>query len=98
MEFILERLGYIKKERITLDYINEEYGRLIGNPTDYSISKELDQEFYDNLRRIDGVRDYFKATAAKDMLRYFQATGAEEQSVVRGAFARTMYILGKLKE
>lgn len=93
----LNKLGFFHRSQFTEDFLLCEYVRFIGNPADYTLSEEETNNFFKDLQRIDGAKAFFKATAAKDMVRFFKVQ-PEEQPIVRGAFARTAYILGKLKK
>lgn len=93
----LNKLGFYHKSQFNEEFLLGEYVKFIGNPADYTLSEEETTNFFKDLQRIDGAKSFFKATAAKDMVRFFQAQ-PEEQSVIRGAFARTAYILGRLKK
>lgn len=95
---ILNYFGYEKRKVWTEEEIISYYCKLIGNPVEYSLSKEEDELFFKNLDMVDGAREYFKATMAKDVMRYFGAKGQTEQDTVRGGFARTAYFMSKLKE
>ena len=95
---LLKRFGYIHESEITDEYTIERFKNSIGNPTEIVLSKELDKEFFEALEKIDGGREYFKATAAKDMVRFFGSQDATEQAFIRGAFARTIYFFNRMKK
>lgn len=69
--------------------------KLIGDPTEYTIEKKQEEAFFNDLSRVDGVREFLKATMAKDMQRDFGAT-PDQRQIIRGAFARTAYIKSRL--
>lgn len=66
----------------------------------YSDDRELDEEqekkLFESLKHVEGIQEYLRDTLAKDMRRYFAAGTDDERAIVRGAFARTSYWLGKL--
>lgn len=98
LEKILKHLGYIKELRINEYYLADYYGKLVGDPTDSDITKADEDSFFKDLARVDKARDFFKATMARDMQRYFSAPDQKSRDVIQGAFARTVYFRGKLKE
>lgn len=94
----LNKFGFVHKSQIDEDYIIAQYTNTIGDPTQYSIDKKFDKEIFENLDKVEGIRDYLKSVAAKDMIRYFQAKDNEERLVIRGGFARTVYFLSRLRK
>lgn len=97
IEKLLRKFGYIHESKIDDAFVSERIISTIGNPTEYVISKDQDKEFFIALEKVDGVREYLKATAAKDMVRYFGAQDEKEQLAIRGGFARTVYLLSRLR-
>lgn len=95
MKWLAEKLGYIHKSELTEEFLSWELAKMIGNPNDYSIEKKQEEQFFQDLAKIDGVMEYLSATAAKDMQRYFAAPQGQ-QDVVKGAFARTVYLKSRL--
>ena len=97
MDYILRKLGYIKRTDITEDIVAEFYGNLIGNPADYDMGTKASESFFQQLANIDESDSYLKDMAAKDMVRYFGAANDKERDMVRGAFARTVYLENKIR-
>lgn len=98
LEKVLKYLGYIKETRIDEYFLADYYARLVGDPTDSEISRKDEQAFFTDLARIDNARDFLRATMARDMQRYFSAPDEKSRNIIQGAFARTVYLRGKLKE
>ena len=92
IEWIAEKLGYVHKDNVLSEVV-----RLIGDPKSYTIEKKLEEEFFADLARIDTAEQYLRATMANDMQRYFAAP-QDQQEVVRGAFARTSFLLSRLRK
>jgi len=97
MDYILRKLGYIKRTDITEDIVAEFYGSLIGNPAEYDMGSQESELFFQQLAGLEGIDEYLKDMAAKDMVRYFGASNDKERDMVRGAFARTVYIENKVR-
>ena len=92
---ILNYFGFIHKSELTEAFLCLEIGKIIGNPSEYSIEPKQDEFLFRDLARIDGINEWLTATMARDMQRDF--AGQKEQSaLVHGAFARTAYIKGKI--
>lgn len=96
IEKILSRYGYIHRDKLTEDFLCFELAKTIGDPTEYSIEPKQEEYFFRDFARIDGARDYLRATMAKDMQRDFGAT-PDQRQLIRGAFARTSYFLSKIR-
>jgi len=61
-----------------------------------SIDDEYEKKIFADLKETDGLVQYLRECAARDKDRYFGATTKEEQLVIRGGFARTMYLKAKI--
>jgi len=94
---ILNKFGYIKKEDLTESEIELMFAETLGDVTEYLIDKKSEIEMFKDLSSVDGYADYLRATAAKDMQRYFGAENEKQRDVVRGAMSRTIYFKTKLK-
>lgn len=97
IEKLLNKLGYIRKDRINEDYLCQELSKYIGDPTEFSIEPEQEKKLFQELSRIYGINEYLKATMAKDMQRDF-GSPQDQRQLIRGAFARTAYIKSKVLE
>lgn len=60
------------------------------------IDKEYEQKIFEDLKGTDGLVQYLREAAARDKDRYFGAASKEEQLVIRGSFARTMYLVSRI--
>ncbi len=89
--------GYIHESELTEEFLALRLAQLVGDPTEYSISKEEDAKFFQDLSRVDNAAQMLRATAAKDMVRYFGATDDHQRGLIRGAFSRTTYWATMLK-
>lgn len=62
------------------------------------VDEAQERALFKELKGFDGIVDYLRTTAARDIRRYFGAATKEEQLLIRGAFARTMYLKTKILE
>ncbi len=60
------------------------------------IDSEYEKKIFLDLKGTDGLVQYLREAAARDKDRYFGAASKEEQLVIRGAFARTMYLKSRI--
>ena len=63
---------------------------------DDDITPEYEKQIFKDLQGTENLVAYLKESAARDKDRYFGATTKEEQLIIRGAFARTMYLKAKI--
>jgi hypothetical protein len=94
---LIRKLGYIKKEDLTEEYLCHELAKIVGDPTQSSVESDQEKKIYADLARIHGILDYLRDVMAKDMQRDFSAP-VDQKQLIRGAFARTAYIKGKIVE
>lgn len=92
---LLNKFGYFKPMEITEEDVFQALGRIVGNPTDYEVPKELEDNIFQDLSRVDGITDYLKATMAMDMQRDFAAT-PDQKDLIHGAFSRTAYLRSRI--
>lgn len=69
-----------------------ELAEAIDNPIATKVPKEVENEIAHGLAQVVGLPDFLKLTMGADMRRYFNAT-PDEQKQIKGAFARTAYLL-----
>ena len=62
------------------------------------IDSEYEKKIFRDLKGTDGLVQYLREAAARDKDRYFGAATKEEQLVIRGAFARTMYLKARIMD
>lgn len=79
---LLNKLGYIKME--------------IDTESDFPQSEE-EKLFYD-LSGVDGFNEYLNSVMAKDTKRYFVADGKQQQDIIKGGFARVVYLKSRLNK
>jgi hypothetical protein len=93
IEKILNKFGYVKAP---LDPLYEA-AKVIGDPNEYEVHPKLEQQIFDHLSSVEGLAEYLRATMAKDMQRAFSSTPDQSQ-IIHGAFARTSYLLSRIKD
>lgn len=81
-------------ESLTEDELSFELAKRLGVLDE--IDRDYERKIFADLKGTDGLVQYLRQSAARDKDRYFGATTKEEQLVIRGAFARTMYLKGKI--
>lgn len=79
------------------DEIENELIKRYGDILDYEISIEQEKAIFKEIKKIQGVADYLKATSAKDIVRYFNAVNDVQRNLIRGAYVRTMYLYNLTK-
>lgn len=103
IEKLLNKFGYskivrdLKSNPFTEEEICTMFAEVIGDVHDYSISKKDEVKLFQDLSVIDGWKDYLRATLSKDMQRYFGAGEDKTRDLVKGAAARTSFLLAGLK-
>lgn len=60
------------------------------------ITEDYQKKIFTDLKGTDGLVRYLKECAHRDMQRYFGAATVSEQNVIRGSYARTMWLAGKI--
>ena len=93
---LLRRFGYTHESDMDENFFALELARSIGDPMEYTIEKDEEEEMFRDLAKIEHLPGYLTATLAKDMQRSFAATEVE-RAVIKGAFARTSYWRSKVR-
>lgn len=104
IEKLLAKFGYVKaneirditKEPFTENELGFMYAEAIGDVTQYSIEPKQERDLFERLKGVDGLFDYLRATSAKDIQRYFMASGDLQREAVKGAMGRTIYFKNKV--
>lgn len=97
MEKILNKFGYYKHiQKFTEEEICSMFAETIGDVSEYVIKAKDEIVLFNKLSEIEGLNDWLRATAAKDIQRYFAAEDEMVRRVVKGAVARIAYIRSKL--
>lgn len=78
-------------EQYTEEQLIGEIAKRMG-VVDKDIDAEYTKKIFADLKEVDGLARYLLETAAKDKDRYFGAATKEEQLIIRGGFARTMWL------
>lgn len=60
------------------------------------IDAEYEKKIFADLKGTDGLVAYLREAAARDVQRYFGAGSPSEQNIIRGSFARTMYLKARI--
>lgn len=102
IETLINRLGYYKhKQTFTESEAAEIFAKSIGDVNDYNIKATKQQELFEKLTGVEGFTDWLRATAARDIQRYFAAEDEKVRDTVKGAASRTAYmrsLIGRKKE
>lgn len=109
MEKILKFFGLIQIDRawtvvedttwdLPEEYTEDELSFMLAEKLGVldSVDDEYEKKIFADLKETDGLVQYLRECAARDKDRYFGATTKEEQLVIRGAFARTMFLKAKI--
>lgn len=83
------------------EYTEEQLLSMLGRDLiglDIKQDDKRDQILFKELKSVEGFIEYLRETAARDIQRYFEAATKEEQLMIRGAYARTMYLMKMAKE
>ena len=101
----LEKHGYIHHSEV-MDHLkanplNEEQILRLAADTLVDLygnmpEKKEEVELFSRLNQVEGFTDYLRATLANDVKRFFKASSPAEQLQIRGAYARTLYLKGRL--
>ncbi len=92
----LTKLGYVQRD--INDYSEDELALALANKLGVQdeIDTEYEKKIFQDLKGTDGLVKYLREAGARDINRYFAAATPAEQSLIRGAFARTMYLKGRI--
>lgn len=88
---LLNRLGYTHKSQMDLNFYLNGVSTVIGDPTDYTLTKEIEEQFFKDLSAVDNINSFLDATLAADMQREFSAQEDMQRHLIKGAFGRTSY-------
>jgi hypothetical protein len=81
------------EHKYTFDELVLMIAQTLENPAEASINKGMEREVAKGLSEVVGLKDFLKETMSADMRRYFAASEAEQPNI-KGAFSRTVYLLG----
>lgn len=81
------------EKKYTFDELVDMVAQTIDDAAEASLDKGLEKEVAKGLADVEGYYDFMKKTLSTDMRRYFAAS-PEEQKSIKGAFSRTVYLLG----
>lgn len=109
LDHILEKFGYIRKERAWLyveepvwdgpvEFTEDELALMLAEKLGVqdNIDEKYEKKIFADLKNTDGLVQYLREAAARDKDRYFGAATPAEQQLIRGAFARTMFLKAKI--
>lgn len=74
------------------------FAESLGDISETKMEPEYEEKLFAELQSVDYLRDYLRATIARDMQRYFAATNDEQRQLIKGAIARTAYLRSRLSE
>lgn len=96
--FDAELAIYEEQDLTKLNYGEDELALMLAEKLGVQdeIDSEYEKKIFLDLKGTDGLVQYLREAAARDKDRYFGAASKEEQLVIRGAFARTMYLKAKI--
>lgn len=95
---LLKKLGYVKIDEMTYEFHLSQVAKLLGDPTDYKITPEIESKFFNEMSRVENVNGFLDATLAADMQREFSCTDDTQRHLVKGAFGRTLYFKRGIKK
>lgn len=81
-------------------YTEEQLLAMLGRNfigVDIAMDEKRDLVLFKELKAVEGLVEYLRETAARDIQRYFEAATKEEQLMIRGTYARTMYFMNMVK-
>lgn len=84
-------------EKLTVDELCQELASRLFEPSS-QVEKEQEEKLFESLKHIEGLQEYLKDTANRDIQRYFGAADDKERNLTRGAFARTAYFLSRIRQ
>ncbi len=73
-----------------------ELSELLDNPMESYTNKELDDEVFKALKKVNGLTDYLKSILGKDTVRYFNAPTDSARENIKGHYTFAIYLLGKI--
>lgn len=74
------------------------YIETVGNPLNIDVDKDSEIILFKELAKVDGLDEYLRATMGEDIKRAFQSQTDVERAIIKGGYARTMYIRAMLKK
>lgn len=99
IERLLNHFGYIHEKAVRhSEFTEDELALMLAQKLGVldEIDTEYEKKIFASLKGTDGLVAYLREAAARDKDRYFGAASKEEQLVIRGAFARTMYLKARI--
>lgn len=80
------------------DELLKQLVELHDNPLEDELTQEYTKLVFKSIEDTELVLEWLRITMGQDMKRYFSASTDDERAQTKGAFARTAYIKGKIKE
>lgn len=80
-------------------YTTEELEDMLLSRYDLELkeSKELEEQIFEELRKVQGFTKYLQSTMNQDIVRYFNAQDEGQRNLIRGAFLRSLYMKKKVR-
>lgn len=95
IEKLLNRFGYFKQKEHTVDELSSMLSNKLGEFED-DMNEQAEVQVFSAARGVEGLAEYLRIAAQKDVQRYFAASTKEEQLMIRGSFARTNYLRSRI--
>lgn len=98
LEALLKKLGYIHESKLTDTVLETMLCEKIGDVFDYKLDPKVEKGIFADVSKVDFIMEYLRATMAKDIQRYFAAPDEKQRDIIRGAFARTVYLKSRISK
>ena len=79
---------------LTIEQLSLALAKKVGVQDE--IEADYEKKIFEDLKGTDGLVQYLKEAGYRDIQRYFGASTPSEQLIIRGSYARTMFLAGKI--
>lgn len=79
------------------DELLDQLSQVIGNPMEVQVDPDDHVRIIDEMSRIDGIQEFFRASMGIDMRLYFLAKSDKERDIVRGHFNCLAWLRKQMK-
>jgi len=101
---IFNKLGYYKlkevrdltKKPFTEYELSSMYLDTLGDLTDFVHNEKEETKMFNDVKGISGFAEYLRAMSAYDVRRYFSAENDKQRDLIKGLFARAIYLRSRL--
>lgn len=84
-------------EKFSEDELLDQLSQVIGNPMEVQVDAEDHVRIIDEMSKIDGIQEFFRASMGIDMRLYFLAKSDKERDIVRGHFNCLAWLRKQMK-